>query len=580
MESQEEFLNSLVDAQPEEVDVQPVTANRAAKPLYAPEYDGMTLDEVLSQGDAQTSASTAEAARPPASPQGDNLGVGLTPEQAMNATFGQLANLAAAKHFNILGGQVSESTPPSYSHMAAPQPERTAGPFRRKSRVTILPNPQLPAAPERIALPSSQPMVLAAGGESNIEEYETSGIRELFNRKVVAAVAVGALVGLAVLGIKANAGASDDTPSPADTEGAAQVGLATEKPHKKPSKPKSPHASPSASAATVTHNEPSAEPSAQPSSQPSVTPTPTQAAVPSIPTETVPAPVPPVETPEVFRPVPIKAMTYNVLGASHTDSKDANHPEYADSSVRMKDVTIVIGNNVPDVVFFQEFEQPQRQQLMSVPFIQDNYQIFPQNPNYGPGGNISAASILISNRFEVVETGDRSYPYFAGENRVPYILVKDKENHGKRVLFTNDHPPADTAAFPNNTEKRGVAAHKLLEFSIAWEDRGEGNITQIVGTDSNSSSVVRTGKDYADPDKLPCRIVTRGPLDDVADLVFGGNGDCTTAAQHEDGGDIERFLVSHATVSNLKQIVNPNTQEASDHFPRMVEITPEIEEEQ
>jgi hypothetical protein len=294
------------------------------------------------------------------------------------------------------------------------------------------------------------------------------------------------------------------------------------------------------------------------------------AVLPIFPTEV------PTQAPEVVKPVAIKVMAENVLGSSHTDGNDANHPEYGDSTARMAALIEIINDRQPDLIAFSELEPSQRNQLQSNNRFDSDYVILPRQPDYGTDTNMSVNSIAVrvaEGRFNIVNESSRPFEYFSpGLNRLPVVRLEDRQNNNFKLSFSPLHDPATTPGHPNMLDERDRNVERHVDFAKGETDDGYGSI--ITG-DLNSSAVVRNGIDYKDPAKLPCKEMTvNGVLNDAFDLFAGGTGNCKTAGE-KDSNAVQRTFVTKAfSVLNWVRIINPNTADISDHYPLITEVIP------
>lgn len=253
--------------------------------------------------------------------------------------------------------------------------------------------------------------------------------------------------------------------------------------------------------------------------------------------------------------------TYNVLGASHSDS-GGNKAYEPDSGPRMDKAIKVIQQNGFDVIGLQEFEQKQRTMFLSR--TNGAYGIYPSSAVYR-GDRTSVNSIVWrSDRFELVRGFERPFVYFGGnENALPVVLLRDKET-GDEFYVTNTHDPANTRRWKDQERFRIENARRHRAFVAGLRD--EGLPVFLVG-DLNSTFKVRPGKDRAGRDELPYCILTEGGvLHNAYDVLRGRN---TSACPTTDtAGSIDHVYVTPGVnVSNWDIIRSDDAKFASDHYP-------------
>lgn len=159
--------------------------------------------------------------------------------------------------------------------------------------------------------------------------------------------------------------------------------------------------------------------------------------------------------------------SYNVLGASHTGGRGGRR-HMADGVSRVTRAGQVMLDRKVDVAGLQEFQQSQRVAFARA--FGDTYDMYPALHASRRFGQNSV--VWRKDRFELVQGGAVSYPYFSGRGRpYPQILLREKRT-GVQFWITSYHNPASNAGYGNQARNRSRAlglqianANKLLEDS-------------------------------------------------------------------------------------------------------------------
>ena len=162
--------------------------------------------------------------------------------------------------------------------------------------------------------------------------------------------------------------------------------------------------------------------------------------------------IPPVGN--LFNAPGINVASFNVLGASHTRSGG----RFATAAVRMPKEWNLIQRYRTDVVGFQELQDEQAAQFMSLSGGQFESFHWRGRPD-GPGDTDNSIAWRTST-MELVSTDTYDIPYFGGNIRhVPIVLLRQKAT-GRTAYFLNVHNPADVQGPAQRWRNQAVAIEK------------------------------------------------------------------------------------------------------------------------
>ncbi|MGN6250540.1 MAG: endonuclease/exonuclease/phosphatase family protein [Marmoricola sp.] len=242
--------------------------------------------------------------------------------------------------------------------------------------------------------------------------------------------------------------------------------------------------------------------------------------------------------------------TYNVLGASHTTAH-GSHAGRAPGPVRARwAVTSLLAHHV-DVVALQEFQRSQAEAFEAA--SAGTYDVWPGTQRSPAEGENSVA--WRSDRFDLVQAQQNSYPYFDGHRRpYPMVLLRDRAS-GVEFWVTSNHNPA----FDRNTGWR----HQAVAEEIADADR-------LLGTAGHAPLVL--AGDMNDREAFLCPVVDQTPLHPAGGGTSGcvpprptfvdwilGSGGVQFTSYAWDGGDLVRRTSDHPLVYASARIWGADT---------------------
>ncbi len=191
-------------------------------------------------------------------------------------------------------------------------------------------------------------------------------------------------------------------------------------------------------------------------------------------------------------PTTFRVSTFNVLGASHTNS-GGNKRGWAGATTRMGWAVSVLRSSDADVVGLQEFEDSQFRTFVGL--TSGTWGVYP-----GLSGDPRAVRNSIAWRtdtWELVEGATIPIPYFRGQKiPMPYVRLRNIAS-GQDVYFINVHNPASTGRWGNNERWRDAATG--LEIGL---------INQL---HTAGFPVVLTG-DFNERDEVFCKVTGSGAM--------------------------------------------------------------------
>lgn len=192
------------------------------------------------------------------------------------------------------------------------------------------------------------------------------------------------------------------------------------------------------------------------------------------------------------QPTTFRVSSFNVLGASHTNS-GGNKSGWASAPTRMGYAVEALNSHDVDVVGLQEYESSQHHMFMAR--TGGRWGVYP-----GAAGGRGAVRQSIAWRldtWELVSGATVPIPYFHG-NRVPmpYVLLRNLVS-GREVYFINVHNPASTRRWGDNERWRDAATAIELDLANRLQDEGH--------------PVVLTG-DFNEREEVFCRLTAGGTL--------------------------------------------------------------------
>jgi endonuclease/exonuclease/phosphatase family metal-dependent hydrolase len=191
-------------------------------------------------------------------------------------------------------------------------------------------------------------------------------------------------------------------------------------------------------------------------------------------------------------PTTFRVSTFNVLGASHTNS-GGNKRGWAGATTRMGWALSVLRSSGVDVVGLQEFEESQFRTFVGL--TAGTWGVYP-----GMSGDPRAVRNSIAWRtdtWELVEGATIPIPYFHGQKvPMPYVRLRNIAS-GQDVYFINVHNPATTGRWGNNERWRDAATG--LEIGL---------INQL---HTAGFPVVLTG-DFNERDEVFCKVTGSGAM--------------------------------------------------------------------
>lgn len=182
-----------------------------------------------------------------------------------------------------------------------------------------------------------------------------------------------------------------------------------------------------------------------------------------------------------------KVASYNILGANHTGS--GGNRKGAGWATRLGWSMSVIRAQDPDVIGFQEFQDPQLARFRSL----TGWNVYPANTL----SNISGHNSIAWNPsvWETVSTQTIGIPYFGGGNvEMPYVRLRHRAS-GEEAYFANFHNPANVHG--NAQRWRDVAEGREAALATRLHDEGV--------------PVILTG-DFNEREEVFCALTTNAPL--------------------------------------------------------------------
>lgn len=158
---------------------------------------------------------------------------------------------------------------------------------------------------------------------------------------------------------------------------------------------------------------------------------------------------------------PFRIATFNILGASHTESPRSGFDTY---DVRMPKTVRLINRRGFDIVGFQEFQLPQYELFLKL--TGRSWGVY---PGLEAGRRPLANSIVWrTDEWSVVEKRLYTIPYFRGKLvQQPYVRLRHKTD-GQEVWVINTHNPSNS---------KGPAQRyrdEAMRIQVALADRLEG----------------------------------------------------------------------------------------------------------
>lgn len=170
----------------------------------------------------------------------------------------------------------------------------------------------------------------------------------------------------------------------------------------------------------------------------------------------------PPPVPRLFATRGINLVSFNLLGANHTEDSKI----YATYPSRMKRAMALLETRRVDVAGLQEYQKPQAQWFDTNGYGTTWEQFYFDPP--GPAWDPDNAIIWRRSTMELVDKQTFSVPYFNGNLRaMPAVLLREKAT-GRTAWYVNTHNPSSSAQRGDNAVHRAAAVAiqraKVLEL--------------------------------------------------------------------------------------------------------------------
>lgn len=196
----------------------------------------------------------------------------------------------------------------------------------------------------------------------------------------------------------------------------------------------------------------------------------------TIPTTPLPSPTP-TQTPgdpDPEPPAPIRIVTFNALGHSHTKPGGNKCCDWAQYDVRIRWLVRALRPHRPDVIGFQEFPGIQRRAFVEL-----------RGDEFAVWGSVDNHIAYRRDRFVVEGRRFVVIPYFRGKPRkMPVLTLRDLRSD---VVFTviNVHNPASVRGPAARYRDTAVAR----ELEVVRQERKKGRPVLLVGDFNAKDSV-------------------------------------------------------------------------------------------
>lgn len=273
----------------------------------------------------------------------------------------------------------------------------------------------------------------------------------------------------------------------------------------------------------------------------------------------------------------LRVMSYNILGASHTNNGGIS------PSKRLKHVVSVIDDTAPSVIGFQEVQHRGKfNQFAGLKkALGDTYTSFPANPSS------DAAKRVIyfkTTQYDLLDSGTyEAERYGTKHAKFPWVKLLEKAT-GKEIYVFNIHTTAGNGSQNKGESHRPPDMRKIQTKALLKK------ITQVVKEDDSKVIVIgdfnstceKTGNDRGvSLAEIPCTMMTKAGFTDSGEQASddGTSTNSQYSTSHGKAGSlkktgrhIDHVFVRGFSINDWKNVVNGDTPSGSDHTPVVTTI--------